>query len=439
MTEIRTMALETFLPCTSLLRILFDMKYSTDKRSIFSLLKYTKDLALKSIFLFLIVSCSVSEDSTLGSTFAQANESHPKIIVGAERTSAYFPLLEGKKVGIVGNQTSLIHQTHLVDSLIAAKIDVVKVFSPEHGFRGTADAGAKVNSSIDPKTNLPIVSLYGKNKKPTQEQLEGIDIVIFDIQDVGVRFYTYISTLDYVMEACAEANIPLIVLDRPNPNGHYIDGPILEEKYQSFVGMHPVPVVYGMTIGEYAQMINGEHWLENNLQCELTVIELENYTHQSKYSLPVAPSPNLKSDRSINLYPSLCFFEGTSISVGRGTSTPFEIYGHPKFPNDLFSFTPTSMTGSSNPKLKGEKCFGYNLGADTTYLKELTISYLINAQQLIGNEAMFNNDKFFCLLAGNDTFLEQLKSGKTEFEIRESWQAGLDKFKIIRTNYLLYK
>lgn len=380
----------------------------------------------------------MSEDSTLASSFAQGNESQQKIIVGAERTNIYFPLLEGKKIGIVGNQTSLIHQTHLVDSLIASKLNVVKVFSPEHGFRGTADAGAKVNSSIDPKTKLPIVSLYGSNKKPTQEQLKGIDIVLFDIQDVGVRFYTYISTLDYVMEACAEANIPVIVLDRPNPNGHYIDGPILEEKYQSFVGMHPVPVVYGMTIGEYAQMINGENWLENNLHCDLTIIELENYTHQSKYSLPVAPSPNLKSDQSINLYPSLCFFEGTSVSVGRGTSTPFEIYGHPKFPNDLYSFTPTSMAGSSDPKLKGVKCFGYNLGRDTTYLRELNISYLINAKQLIGNDALFENDKFFHLLAGNSTFLEQLKSDQTEAEIRLSWQPGLEAFKMKRAKYLLY-
>ena len=381
----------------------------------------------------------MSEDSSLSSSYAQGNEVQPKIIVGAQRTNVYFPLLEGKKIGIVGNQTSLIHQTHLVDSLIASKLNVVKVFSPEHGFRGTADAGAKVNSSIDPKTKLPIVSLYGSNKKPSQDQLKGIDVVIFDIQDVGVRFYTYISTLDYVMEACAEAQIPVIVLDRPNPNGHYIDGPILEDNYQSFVGMHPVPVVYGMTIGEYAQMINGEHWLENNLHCELTIVELENYTHQSKYSLPVAPSPNLKSDQSINLYPSLCFFEGTSVSVGRGTSAPFEIYGHPKFPNDLYSFTPTSMAGSSDPKLKGVKCFGYNLGKDTTYLRELNISYLINAKQMIGNDALFENAKFFNLLAGNSTFLEQLKSDKSEAEIRESWKNGLDSFKLVRAKYLLYE
>ncbi len=415
------------------------MKYSTDKRSIFTLLKYTKDLALKSIFLFLIVSCSVTEDSTIASSRAQANTKLSRIIVGAERTTEYFPLLEGKKVGIVGNQTSMIHQTHIVDSLLSAKINVTKVFSPEHGFRGTADAGAKVNSSIDPKTKLPIVSLYGSNKKPTQEQLKGIEVMIFDIQDVGVRFYTYISTLDYVMEACAEANIPVIVLDRPNPNGHYIDGPILQEKYQSFVGMHPVPVVYGMTIGEYAQMINGEKWLEKDMKCDLTIIQLKNYNHQSRYSLPIAPSPNLKTDQSINLYPSLCFFEGTSVSIGRGTETPFEIYGHPKFTNDLFSFTPKSMLGSSDPKLKGVKCYGYDLSTDTTYLKELNLSYLINAKKLLGNELLFENPKFFNLLAGNNEFIEQLKSGKTEEVIRESWKVGLNEFKITREKYLLYE
>lgn len=387
----------------------------------------------------MIVSCSVSEDSTIGISRAQENDSPPKIVVGAERTQAYFPLLAGKKIGIVGNQSSLIHQSHLVDSLVSAKFNVVKVFSPEHGFRGTADAGAKVNSSIDPKTKLPIVSLYGSNKKPTQEQLKGIDILIFDIQDVGVRFYTYISTLDYVMEACAEANIPVIVLDRPNPNGHYIDGPILEEKYKSFVGMHPVPVVYGMTIGEYAQMINGENWLEKDFKCDLTVISLENYTHQSRYSLPIAPSPNLKSDRSINLYPSLCFFEGTSMSVGRGTETPFEIYGHPQLPSTLFSFTPKSMAGSSDPKLKGVKCYGYDLGADTTYLSQLNIAYLIDANKQLGSDVLFKNDKFFNILAGNSVFIEQLKSGKTEDEIRESWKAGLDEFRVTREKYLLYE
>lgn len=381
----------------------------------------------------------MSEDSTIATSRAQESASIQSIIVGAERTNAYFNLLNGKKVGIVGNQTSLIHQTHVVDSLLTAKVNIVKVFSPEHGFRGTADAGAKVNSSIDPKTKLPIVSLYGSNKKPTQEQLKGIDVMLFDIQDVGVRFYTYISTLAYVMEACAEANIPVIVLDRPNPNGHYIDGPILEIKYQSFVGLHPVPVVYGMTIGEYAQMVNGESWLENNLKCDLTIIALENYNHQSKYSLPVAPSPNLQSDKSINLYPSLCFFEGTSVSIGRGTSTPFEIYGHPKFSNNLYSFTPASMAGSSDPKLKGVKCFGYNLGQDTTYLSELNISYLIEATQILGNDLLFENPKFFNVLAGNGVFIEQLKSGKTEAEIRATWKNGLDEFKVKREKYLLYE
>ena len=433
------MALETFLPCTSLLRIRFDMKYATDTHLNFATLKYIKDLALKSVFVFLILSCATSHKIEPPQTEVSLNKTETKIIVGAERTDQYFPILAGKKIAVVGNQTSLIGKTHLVDSLISAKFNLVKVFSPEHGFRGTSDAGAKVYSSIDKKTGLPIVSLYGSNKKPTQEQLKGIDIVVFDIQDVGVRFYTYISTLHYVMEACAEANIPLIVLDRPNPNGHYIDGPILEEKYKSFIGMHPVPIVYGMTIGEYGQMINGESWLEKDLKCDLKVIALQNYVHSSSYSLPVAPSPNLQTDNSIQLYPSLCLFEGTSISVGRGTSTPFEIYGHPKFPDSLYSFIPKSMIGSSDPIFKGQKCFGYDLTLPAERMEQLNLSYLIDASKILSPTELFEHPKFFNNLAGNAILQEQIKTGKSEEEIRQSWKDGLDKFAMIREKHLLYR
>ena len=249
------------------------------------------------------------------------------IILGAEKTESYLPLIKDKKIGVIGNQTSMIASAHLVDSLLSLNVEIVKVFSPEHGFRGDADAGTKVEDGIDVKTGLPIISLYGKNKKPYSKQLEGIDILLFDIQDVGARFYTYISTLHYVMEAAAENNIQVIVLDRPNPNGHYVDGSIREEKFKSFVGMHPIPIVHGMTIGEYAKMINGEHWIEK--KCDLTVIEMENYNHKMQYDLPIKPSPNLPNARAINLYPSLCLFDGTNVSVGRGTLFPFQHFGAP--------------------------------------------------------------------------------------------------------------
>jgi len=393
---------------------------------------------LKSVFVFLILSCTTSTKFVPAHIEDVSTKRDTNVVVGAERTDEYFPLLAGKRIAVVGNQTSLIKNTHLVDSLISAKFNLVKVFSPEHGFRGTADAGAKVYSSIDKKTGLPIVSLYGSNKKPTQEQLKGIDVVIFDIQDVGVRFYTYISTLHYVMEACAEAKIPVIILDRPNPNGHYIDGPVLEEKYKSFIGMHPVPIVYGMTIGEYGQMINGESWLINSLKCELNVIALNNYMHSTTYSLPVAPSPNLKNDNSIQLYPSLCLFEGTSISVGRGTTTPFEVYGHPKFPDSLYSFIPKSMIGSSDPIFKGQQCFGYDLTIPVGKMEQLNLSYLIDASKILSPTELFEHAKFFNNLAGNAILQEQIKSGKTEEEIRASWTDGLEKFRTIRKNYLLY-
>ncbi|OMP31048.1 exo-beta-N-acetylmuramidase NamZ domain-containing protein [Mangrovimonas sp. DI 80] len=365
------------------------------------------------------------------------------IAVGANQTEAYLPLLQGKKIGIVANQTSVIFHkkgyTHLVDSLVALKTNVVKVFAPEHGFRGTADAGEHVKDGIDSKTKLPIISLYGSNKKPSATQLEGLDLVVFDIQDVGARFYTYISTLHYVMEACAEQNIPVLILDRPNPNGHYIDGPILEKEYKSFVGMHPVPVVHGMTIGEYAKMINGEHWLDNGVTCDLAVIPVQNYTHQRSYSLPIAPSPNLPTDKAINLYPSLCFFEGTNVSAGRGTPKPFEIYGSPYLDKSMytFKFLPQPNAGSKHPKHKGMLCYGENL-SDSPNLARLDLNYLINAYQNTIDKPIFFND-FFTKLAGTKTLQKQIEKRHTADEIKKTWVRGLKTYDQMRQPYLLYK
>jgi len=356
------------------------------------------------------------------------------IVLGAERTDTYLPLLKNKKVGVVGNQTSMIANTHLVDSLLSLGIDVVKVFSPEHGFRGKADAGAIIEDGIDSKTGIPIISLYGKNKKPKDEQLQGIDILVFDIQDVGVRFYTYISTLHYVMEAASESNIKVIVLDRPNPNGHYVDGPILDTAFQSFVGMHPIPIVHGMTIGEYAKMINGENWIAT--KCELIVIEMENYTHNTNYDLPIKPSPNLPNARSVNLYPSLCLFEGTTISIGRGTDYPFQHFGAPYLKSN-YSFIPKSGEGSKYPKHENIMCFGTDLRFQENYLTTINLNWIIEAyKQCSEKEAFFNN--FFNTLAGTDKLKKQIIAGKTAREIKASWQEGLDEFKKIRKKYLIY-
>ena len=284
-----------------------------------------------------------------------------KIIPAAEKLHTYLPLLKNKQIAVVVNHSSLTAEGHLVDTLLRHGIKVKKIFAPEHGFRGTADAGAHVKNSRDKKTGLPIISLYGKHKKPTKTDLKDIDLILFDIQDVGVRFYTYLSTLHYIMEAGAEQQIPVIVLDRPNPNAHYIDGPVLQKKYRSFVGLHPVPVVYGMTIGEYAKMINGEKWLKEGKQVKLRVIPLANYTHESVYSLPVKPSPNLPNDKAIALYPSLAFFEGTVISAGRGTKKPFQLYGAVKYQVKKFSFIPQSRAGAKYPKFKGRRCYGVDL------------------------------------------------------------------------------
>ena len=360
--------------------------------------------------------------------------SYSQIKVAAERTKHYLPLLKQQKVAVIGNQSSLIKNTHLVDSLLSLNIDIVKVFSPEHGFRGTADAGAKIEDGTDVKTGIPIISLYGKNKKPYTEQLAGIDILLFDIQDVGARFYTYISTLHYVMEAAAENNIKVIVLDRPNPNGHYIDGPILDTAFQSFVGMHPIPIAHAMTIGEYAKMINGENWITT--KCELIVIEMENYTHNTNYDLPIKPSPNLPNARSVNLYPSLCLFEGTTISIGRGTDYPFQHFGAPYMKSN-YSFMPKSGEGSKYPKHEDIMCFGTDLRFQEDYLTAINLNWIIETyKQCSEKEEFFNN--FFNTLAGTDKLKKQIIAGMTVREIKASWQEGLEAFKRIRRKYLIY-
>lgn len=364
------------------------------------------------------------------------------IKVGAERTDIYYPWIKDKNIAVVANHTSMIKKVHLVDSLLHAGFHVKKVFCPEHGFRGEAEAGETVATSTDKKTALPIVSLYGKNKKPKASDLKGIDIVIFDIQDVGARFYTYISTLHYVMEACAENNKLLIVLDRPNPNGYYIDGPVLEMEYSSFIGMHPVPIVHGMTIAEYAGMINGEKWLKNGIQCQLKYVQVYNYNHTYFYSLPIKPSPNLASMEAIYLYPTFCLFEGTCVSVGRGTDRPFEIIGHPKIDSTGFTFVPKSIPGmSKNPPYEGVLCHGYDFRMySANFIKGYGRLYLFPLLELY--KQMKDKTEFFNTafdkLAGNSKLRQQIISGTSEDDIRKSWKPGLDNFKKIRKKYLLY-
>ena len=368
--------------------------------------------------------------------FLHCSSANESLQVGAERTTKYFPLLKDKAIGVVGNQSSLIETTHLVDSLLSAKLQVVKVFSPEHGFRGTADAGAHIENGTDEKTGLPIISLYGKNKKPSQSQLEGIEILLFDIQDVGARFYTYISTLHYAMEAAAENNIPLIVLDRPNPNGHYMDGPVLDTVYRSFVGMHPIPIVHGMTIGEYAQMINGEKWLKDSVECDLTIISMLGYNKQTPYDLAVKPSPNLPNAQAVNLYPSLCLFEGTNVSVGRGTNLPFQHYGAPYLESD-YSFVPESGAGAKYPKHEGERCYGQDL-SQFPKLSQLDLSFLIDAyNECPVKEDFFN--AFFDKLAGGNTLRLSIIDGKSEEGIRQSWSEKLLEFEQMRNTYIIYQ
>lgn len=367
-----------------------------------------------------------------------------QIQTGAEQVNAYLPFLRDKQIALVVNQTSRVGNTHLVDTLLSEEIQIKALFAPEHGIRGDHGAGEKVKSGRDTKTGLPIISLYGNHKKPTQEDLKGVELIVFDIQDVGARFYTYISTLHYVMEACAEQNIPVLVLDRPNPNGHYIDGPILDTAYRSFVGMHPVPVVHGMTIGEYAMMVNGEGWLKGKMRCELAVIQLQGYTHQTPYVLPVPPSPNLPNHLSIQLYPSLCFFEGTNVSVGRGTVSPFQLIGSPFLQGDYWdtSFIPMpNPIAAPHPPHEGKHCTGYSfLSMDSTNMRmdSLNLSWLILAYQSTPNKAEFFND-FMRKLAGTRELENQIKSGKSAIEIRETWQEGLEDYLVTRKKYLLYE
>jgi len=363
-------------------------------------------------------------------------------VTGASQIDQYRHLISGKPVGIVANQTSMVGKTHLVDTLLRIGINVAAIFAPEHGFRELADAGDQIADGKDAQTGVPIISLYGRHLKPTPDDLKGLGAVIFDIQDVGVRFYTYISTLHYVLEACAENNVECIVLDRPNPNGFYFDGNIADTAYRSFVGMDPVPVVHGMTVGEYAMMLNGEGWLKNGVKCRLTVIKCKNYTHKTLYDLPVKPSPNLPNQTSIYLYPSICFFEGTNISLGRGTPFPFQVYGSPKLPDKGFSFTPESVPGAKNPPLLGERCYGVDLRNAMT--DRIVPSPKVNLEWVIDAYRNYpDKDNFFIpyfdVLASGPTLREQIRKGMSAEEIRASWKAGLTGFGKIRSKYLLYE
>ena len=383
--------------------------------------------------LTIIIALTVMQCST--------EKSSDTLKVGAERMEIYLPLIEGKTVALAGNHTSVLGKTHLVDTLLAMDVNIRVIFAPEHGFRDLADAGEVITSGADPITGINVLSLYGDKKKPAPEDLEGIDVVIFDIQDVGTRFYTYLTTMCYVMEACAENGKKLIILDRPNPNGFYVDGPILDTAFSSFVGIHPIPVVHGMTLGEYANMVNGEGWLAGGIQCEVTVIKCDNYTHETMYELPVMPSPNLPNMNSVYLYPSVCFSEGTVLSCGRGTEFPFQVMGAPKMPDTGFSFTPKPSFGSSNPKHNGEVCYGIDLrnamqdGLVPT--PGMNLQWIIDAYNAYPEKDKFFNG-YFDTLAGSSTLREQIIQGMTTGQIRESWKTGLEEFRKIRGKYLLY-
>ena len=412
-------------------------------------------------------------------SFAQKSKAQnlsKTILSGADQLKLYLPLIEGKRVGIFANQTSMIGKRHLVDSLLELGIKITVIFGPEHGFRGTADAGEKVGNYTDEKTGIPVVSLYGAKRRPDKKDLEEVDIMIFDIQDVGVRFYTFISSLEAYMQSAMEFKKPLLILDRPNPNGFYVDGPVLDTKYRSFIGMQPVPVVYGLTIGEYASMILGEGWMKTNEKDKLTIISscsnnkkstfellreeefslivicCANYSHRSRYELPVRPSPNLPNIQSIYLYPSTCFFEGTSLSEGRGTSKPFQVFGHPSLPKTLYKFTPKPNEGAKKSKHYDKECYGWDLsGSPAEVLKKtegkLQLKWLLEAYRLFPDKDSFflkpkSGDmaqSFFTKLAGNNDLWQQIRDGKTETEIRKSWEPGLKEYKAIRKKYLLYE
>lgn len=406
------------------------------------------------LFLSLIIgvmigmSCSSGkvEGETTGSDDKDGDSLTSKdtsIRVGAERMDQYLPMLEGKRVAVVANPTSRVGEEHLVDTLLARGVELKRIFAPEHGFRGEAEAGEKVTGGEDPETGLPVVSLYGGGKKPEHEDLEGIDLILFDVQDVGARFYTYISTLHYTMEAAAEHDKELIVLDRPNPNGYYIDGPVLDPDFSSFVGMHPVPIVHGMTVGEYARMIEGEGWLKGEVDPDLEVVECANYAHDDRYELPVAPSPNLSEMAAIYLYPSLCLFEGTVVSVGRGTERPFTMIGHPDFEAGTHSFVPRSIPGkSTDPKHEGDSCYGFDLReVGMTRLKEegeLCLSWLIRMHDALGERTDFFKEEHFDRLAGTDSLRIMIEEGRSEEAIRRTWKEELEEFREMRKKYLLY-
>ncbi|MCG8309558.1 MAG: DUF1343 domain-containing protein [Cytophagales bacterium] len=374
---------------------------------------------------FLIVGCKATVDEK-------------KLILGAERTAAYLPKLKDRKVGLLVNHTSTIGEVHLVDFLLHRNIEIEKIFAPEHGFRGKADAGESVADNVDPATGIPVISIYGKNKRPGFDVLEGLDVIIFDIQDVGVRFYTYISSMHYMMEACAKHDLDMIVLDRPNPNGHYIDGPILDPEFRSFVGMHPIPIVHGLTVGELAEMINEEGWLKESLKCDLDVIRMENYQHSDRYSLPVKPSPNLPNDQSVGLYPSLCFFEGTEMSIGRGTHFPFQVIGYPDRRFGIFSFTPESIDGmAKHPKYEGRSCFGIDLRQAELPAK-LDLSYVIDFYNKWEGEDPFFT-KYFDTLAGTSELRRQIEDGLSLDEIRKRWEPELRAYRALRAKYVFYE
>jgi uncharacterized protein YbbC (DUF1343 family) len=364
------------------------------------------------------------------------------VVTGAMRIKDYISLIKDKKIAIVANQTTLIGKKHLVDTLLSLGLDIKAIFAPEHGFRNLADAGMSIDNDRDSVTGLPVISLYGTHLQPTSDDLNETDVVIFDIQDVGTRFYTYISTMTYVMESCAENNIKFIVLDRPNPNGFYCDGNILDTAYRSFVGLHPVPVVHGMTVGEYAQMVNGEGWLKGGIKCDLTIIKCDNYTHDKFYNLPVRPSPNLPNQTAIYLYPSLCFFEGTEVSCGRGTRFPFQVFGSPKLPDRGFSFIPESVAGALNPRFQGEKCFGTDLRNSIQEgivpQPHLNLEWVIEAYKDYPEKEKFFRS-YFDVLAGGPVLREQIIKGMTADEIRATWTDGLEKYSRMREKYLLYK
>ena len=391
---------------------------------------------VKNTLIFLVYIFLIHVNSYSQTPFHTSN-----IIVGAQQLNSYRDLLDHKSVGILTNQTGVVtnqngQQENTVDFLLRNGVRLKKIYAPEHGFRGTADAGELIKDGKDFKTGLPIISLYGNSKKPSREQLQGIDIMLFDLQDVGARFYTYISSLHYLMEACAEYNIPIIILDRPNPNIAIIDGPVLEPEYKSFVGMHPIPTMHGMTIGEYAQMINGEKWLDNGIQAKLTVIPVENYTRNKHYILPVPPSPNLPNEQAINLYPSLCFFEGTNVSSGRGTDLQFQVYGSPYLQNMPYKFTPRPNNGAKDPMNNGKLCYGEDLSS-IDFVDKLEIKWLLKAYNNSKNKDKFFNN-FFNKLAGNKKLKEQIQANWSETAIRATWKEGLDDFKLLRTPYLIY-